>query len=213
MDIYASDEEKGEEIKQWWRDNGRSVLIACVAAGVAIFGGRYWLDYQGSQSLKASQAYQQVSIALINEDSVEAKAVSDTMFTEFSTSPYAVFSAFDMASEAVKNKDNAAAKTYLKWIVSNAKLSAHKDLAQLRLAQVLFLDGEFDDALSLADKESSEAFSSLWSELKGDIYIAQAKPNEARTAYQQSLLTIPQGAPRQQILQIKLDDVAASKNG
>ena len=35
MDIYASDEEKGEDIKRWWRENGLSV-IAGVILGVAI---------------------------------------------------------------------------------------------------------------------------------------------------------------------------------
>jgi len=213
MDIYASDDEKGEEIKQWWRDNGRSVIIACVATALAVFGGRYWVDYKSTQALKASHAYQQVSRALANGDSITAAAASDNLFTDFSTSPYSIFSAFDMASNAVKNNDNAAAQTYLNWVVSNADLSAHKELAQLRLAQVLFLDSKFDEALLLADKASSGAFSSLWSELKGDIYIEQAKPDQARTAYQQALFTIKQGEPRQQILQIKLDDVVASNNG
>ena len=35
MDIYASDEEKSEAIKQWWRENGLAV-----AAGVAAVTGK-----------------------------------------------------------------------------------------------------------------------------------------------------------------------------
>lgn len=30
MDIYASDDEKGEAIKNWWRENGRSVITGVV---------------------------------------------------------------------------------------------------------------------------------------------------------------------------------------
>lgn len=213
MDIYASDDEKGEEIKQWWRDNGRSVVVACVVATLAIFSGRYWLEHQNTQSQKASQVYQQVSYALDNEDYATAELAVESLFAEFSDSPYAVFSSFDMASKSVKNNDNASAQTYLNWVINHAKLSTHKELASLRLAQVLLLENKLDEALSLSKASTSIAFSSLWSELQGDIYIALSKPEQAREAYQNSLSKINQGEPRQQILQIKLDDVAVSKNG
>ena len=43
MDIYASDEEKGEEIKRWWRENGLSVMLGIAFGIAALVGGRYWL--------------------------------------------------------------------------------------------------------------------------------------------------------------------------
>jgi predicted negative regulator of RcsB-dependent stress response len=60
MDIYASDDEKAEAIKQWWRDNGRTVVFAAVIAALAVFAGRYWTVYQKQMSEQAAQTYHQV---------------------------------------------------------------------------------------------------------------------------------------------------------
>ncbi|PCJ31503.1 MAG: hypothetical protein COA90_05960 [Gammaproteobacteria bacterium] len=208
MDIYASDEEKGEEIKQWWRDNGRSVVIACVLGAIVIFGGRYWINYTNVQSEKASQAYQQVTMLLEAENNTAADAITQTLLSEFSATPYAVFTAFEMATLAVQNKDNESAQNYLEWVTLNAKLSAHKELASLRLAQLFLLDAKFEQSLALAEQAKSTAFSSLWAELKGDVYIAQDNVINARESYETALSSLAAGEPRQLILKVKLDDVA-----
>ncbi len=214
MDIYASDDEKGEEIKQWWRDNGRSVVVGSIVAIAILFSGRYWFDHKNAQSVKASVAYQHVVSALSDDQQSDAAKVTEQLFSEYSDSPYAVFSAFEMASQSIRDNDADAAETYLKWVISHAKLSAHKELAKFRLAQVLMIKSEFDRALSLVEEnQPSDAFTSLWAELKGDIYIAQSKPNEAKTAYQLAISKLTQGEPRQQLLQIKLDDLVTSTNG
>jgi len=206
MDIYASDEEKGEEIKQWWRDNGRSVIISCVLGAAVIFSGRFWIDYKNTQSVNAAQAYQQVMILLGEGNAADAEASTQVLFSGYADTPYAVFAAFDMAVQSVN--DSVKAKTYLEWIINNATLTAHKDLAQLRLAQTLFIEQKFEQSLELAKSAQSLAFSSLWAELKGDIYVAQGNVEQARIEYQLALLSLTSGEPRQRVLRLKLDDVA-----
>ena len=213
MDIYASDEEKGEEIKQWWRDNGRSVVVGCILGAAIIFAGRYWITYKNTQSLKASYAYQQVISALSADKKSVAEDTTEKLFKNFASTPYAVFAAFEMASQSVTDKDMTAAQSYLEWVVKNADLSAHKELAKLRLAQVFLMQAKFEQALVLANGADSTTFSSLWDELKGDVLVAQGKPNDARIAYQKAIISLTQSEPRHQILQFKLDDVAESNNG
>ena len=128
--------------------------------------------------------------------------------SEFSSTPYAVFAAFDMAKKAVELNDNETAKTYLQWIIDHAELSGHKALAQLRLSELLLLESKFDLALELVAQPTSVSFTSLFSELQGDILVAQGKDSEARSAYQTAMMTLGQGQPRQSIIQLKLDDVA-----
>ena len=206
MDIYASDEEKGEEIKQWWRDNGRTVIVSCILGVAIIFSGRFWIDYKHTQSINASQIYQQVMMLSREGKESDAEASIQILFSDYAGTPYAVFAAFDMAAQSVD--DSLKAKTYLEWIIDNAALSAHKEIAKLRLAQILFIEQKFEQSLELAKDEQSSAFSSLWAELKGDIYIAQGRASEARVEYQRALLFLTVGEPRQHLLQLKLDDVA-----
>lgn len=208
MDIYASDDEKGEEIKQWWRDNGRAVIIGIVFGAALIFSGRYWLNYQTTLAEQASLSYQQLATLLTEDKKAEADEKIQQLFSEYSATPYAVFAAFDMAKKAVELNDMEAAKTYFQWIIDHAELTGHKELAQLRLSELLLSESKFDLALELVTKPTSVSFTSLFAEVKGDILVAQGKDSEARTAYQTAMMTLGQGQPRQSILQLKLDDVA-----
>jgi len=208
MDIYASDEEKGEEIKQWWRDNGRSVILSCVVGLAVIFSGRYWISHQQTLTSNASLTYQQVAIAIADDKMSLAEDKTQQLFSEFSSTPYAIFAAFEMAAQAVDAKDTASAKSYLEWIIGNSDLSAHTELATLRLAQLLMTEENYEQSLALIEQSESVAFASLFSELRGDVLVAQGNAADARAAYQEALADVSQGEPRQGILQFKLNDVA-----
>ncbi|MDT8370769.1 MAG: tetratricopeptide repeat protein [Gammaproteobacteria bacterium] len=208
MDIYASDDEKGEEIKQWWRDNGLAVAVACVLVIAGIIGGRYWIAHNATQTEMASLRYQAVVNAIAQDDSETAEDTTTQLLSEFTKTPYAVFSAFEMVKYSASNDDLTSSKTYLNWIIEHAKLSGQIDVARMRLAQILLSEKQYQEAIILTQQSDSSAFASLFSELRGDIYVAQDQKQEARVAYQTALSTLAQGEPRQQVLQLKLDDVA-----
>jgi len=208
VDIYASDEEKGEEIKQWWKDNGRSVILGCVFGAAIIFSGRYWFSYQDEQALTASQSYQELVSLLAQDNMPLAETISQKLLADFSSTPYAIFSAFEMAAYAVKSGDSSSAPFFLNWIMEHAGLAAHKELARLRLAKVLVGDAQYEEALSLILDSDSQAYSSLFTELKGDILVAQGNISEARAAYESTRVNLIEGEPRKQLLQIKLNDIA-----
>ena len=213
MDIYASDEEKGEEIKQWWRDNGTSVIVGCLLGVAVLFGGRYWMTYQQTNAENASNAYQKMISHLADDNYTEAENATQQLLSEFANTPYAVFSAFEMAQQSMSKDDLATTKTYLECVMTNAKLAGQAEIARLRLTQLLLNEGQYEQAIDLAEQSQTVAFDSLFSELRGDIYAAQGQAVEARAAYQSALLMLSQGEPRQVLLQLKLDDMAGSQDG
>ncbi len=213
MDIYASDEEKGEEIKQWWRDNGTSVIVGCVLGVAVLFGGRYWMTYQQTNAENASNTYQKMISHLAEDNYTEAENTTQHLISEFANTPYAVFAAFEMAQQSMTNDDLATTKTYLEWVMVNAKLTGQAEIARLRLAQLLLNEGQYQQALELAEQSKTAAFDSLFAELRGDIYAAQGQELQARAAYQSALLKLSQGEPRQVLLQLKLDDMVGSQDG
>ncbi|MDQ7072850.1 MAG: tetratricopeptide repeat protein [Gammaproteobacteria bacterium] len=213
MDIYASDEEKGEDIKRWWRENGQSVIVGFVLGAVVIFGGRYWIDYKQMQAEKASVTYQHVSQAVQQKKVDVAKELTQTLFSDYSKTPYAIFAAFTMAAQAVNDGDSESAKLYLQWISDHASLSGHLELARLRLAKLLVDEQQYQQALALTEQSTSASFSSLFAELRGDIFIAMQNKPDARSAYQVAINNLEAGAPRAAILQVKLDDLAVENDG
>ncbi len=210
MDLYASDEEKGEEIKQWWRDNGTSVVIGIIFAVAVFMGGRYWQASQHTHMTQAASHFQQLSL-LVDENKLdEATREGDLLFSDFSDTPHAVFAAFKLAKQHVTNDNLSAAKNYLQWAIEHAELPSHQIIATLRLAQVLLQQGELTAAHTLIQQTEAGAFSSLFKELEGDVFIAQDKPGDAEQAYRAVLAGLDGNDPRYMIVKLKLDDVNGS---
>jgi predicted negative regulator of RcsB-dependent stress response len=208
VDIYASDEEKGEDIKRWWRENGLSVIVG-LALGIAVLvGGRYWLSQEQMQSASASALYQQTQQFIAAGKTAEAESSVDQLFSTYSTTPYAVFAAFEMAKHTVQNGNTDNAKPYFNWVINHGKLKGQVDIARLRLGQLLLDQGDAGQALVLAKQAETIAFKSLFNELIGDIYIAQDELSEAAKAYRTALSLLEQNEPRSLVLKLKLDDVA-----
>ena len=103
MDIYASDDEKGEAIKNWWRENGRSVVTGVVLGGAIIFGGRYWINFQQAKTEQAAAMYQQVQMNLSDADLTAAEDLTQELMQTHSATPYAAFASLELAAEQVRN--------------------------------------------------------------------------------------------------------------
>lgn len=210
MDIYASDEEKGEEIKRWWRENGISVVVGIILGIAGLVGGRYWLEQNTIMVTKASSLYQEANIYLSEGKTAQAASSVDLLFSDFAGTPYATFAALDMAKASLANEDANAAKIYLEWVISNAKLTGQKDIARLRLGQLQLNEANYDNALATIEQNESTAFESLFDELRGDIFIAKGKLSEAALAYQSAKAALDENEPRGLVLKLKLDDIAGS---
>ncbi|MDT8310771.1 MAG: tetratricopeptide repeat protein, partial [Methylophaga sp.] len=187
MDIYASDEEKSEAIKQWWRENGMAVVTGVALGIIAIFGSRYWFDYQTSQAEQAAGIYQQALVTMREGDLQQAESTVSELKTEFSGTPYAAFAATEMATQLANDGDLDAAMQQLQWVIDNADLAAQQDLARLRLARLTMDADDFDGALKLIEQAQTKGFTSLFAELQGDIYAAQNSAEQAHQAYQRAL--------------------------
>lgn len=210
MDIYASDEEKSEEIKRWWRENGTSVVVGIALGVMAIFGGRYWFSLQDAKSEQAAGIYQQSLMTLSSGDIASAEESVQVLMNDHRRSAYAGFAAMQIAAQFAADQQNAAAREYLQWVYDNARLSAHKELAALRLARLMIDTEEYDAALALLQQSTDTGFASLVAELKGDIYTLQEQRQQARAAYQSAITSLSSNDPRQGLLEMKRDDVAVT---
>ncbi len=208
MDIYASDEEKSEAIKQWWRENGLAVAAGIVLGIIAIFGSRYWFSYQAAQTEQAASIYQQSLVTMSTGELESARITVSELQSDYARTPYATFASIEIATQLASNDDLDAAMQQLQWVIDNAELVAQQDLARLRLARLKMDAGDFDVALQLTEQAATKGFASLFAELQGDIYAAQNNANLAHKAYQNALNILSSNDPRNTLLQMKRDDVA-----
>lgn len=207
---YLTDDERVEELKKWWKENGKSILLG-VALGLSIlYGWRWWVDYKNNQSIQASVIFMQAEQALRENKTEEVQAAADKIMKEFDGTPYAVDTALLLAKQKIENGKLGEAKTQLQWAYDHAKTPEMKQLSRIRLARIMVTLGEDDAALKLITTADAGSFLAAYEELKGDIYHKQGKDDLAREAYlkaRESLGNTVQGNPT---LLLKLDDIAVA---
>ncbi len=208
---YATDEERVEEMKKWWKENGKSVIFGIVLGLSILFGWRWWQDYQLNQSVQASTLYNQLELSIQQKKPEQAEALSQQITTQFEKHAYAIYAALAMAKMKMDAKDVAAAQAHLQWGLDRAKTPELKHLLILRLARVQLSINELDKAYDLLSAAGSTQFASSYEELKGDILVKKGDTKQALLAYQKAALQIPAGTTINPALQYKIDDLSRSQ--
>ena len=210
MDIHQTEEEQVEAIKKWWKENGTSVIIG-VALGIgAIFGVRYWFDYQKTQTQQASALYAAV-LENLAADKMKAEALASEMAKNYASTPYATLTALNLAKLKVDNKDIKAAQTYLQWVLDNSSEEGFQHVASIRLARLYIEEGNIEQAEIAIKGKKSEGFDSQYNELRGDLFMVKGEHVQAVENYRLALTGVQSNSPRYQFLQMKIDDLAVAK--
>lgn len=65
MELYDSEEQQVEAIKDWWKENGKAVIFGAVIGLGGLFGWRYYQDSVVEAREAASESYTSVISTLI----------------------------------------------------------------------------------------------------------------------------------------------------
>ena len=211
MAAYDLDEqEKLGDLKAWWSRYGNYVTGAITVVALLIAANQGWKWYTGKQSAEASTLYFALSDAAAKDDVAKVKDASAQLLEKFAGTGYAPRGALLAAKSAFDAGDLATAKVQLEWVIANSKEDELKGIARLRLAAVLLDQKQYDAALAALDGKTSEAFSGLFLDMKGDIYNLQGKAADAKTAYEAALPKLDSKGSQKQYTQLKLDAVSAA---
>ena len=206
MSDYLSDEEQAERLKQWWDDNGTSLIVGLIVAVVAVVGWRYYSDYTTNQREAASDLF---------EAYLEAKALNqpvDSLLTEldedYSDSSYRTFALLHRAYDEVEEENWDAARAHLVVAVDIAQTDLLRDVARFRLAKIDYQLDRLTDALATLASIGSDGLIAEVAELTGDIHVARGEIDLARSAYQAAVDHATRDSSRphlgMEILELKL---------
>lgn len=213
------EQEQIDELKTWWKMHGNLVTAVVVAVSLAVVGWQGWNWWQRKQSADASVIYSAVQQAVAMKDAKRARDLAGELIDKYSATAYAGMAAMLSAKVQADGGDAKTARAQLAWAAENAKDDALRDLARLRLAGTLLDDKAYDDALKQLAAEPAPAFAPRFAELKGDVFAAQGRKAEAKTAYASALAKLDalakdenakHGAYRE-IVQAKLEATGAGK--
>lgn len=211
MAYDLQEQEQLDELKAWWKDYGRLVLLGVALGAVAVAGFQGWRYYRHTQSLAAAALYEQLEQAERAGDRKKVRDIAGGVVANYASTPYASFAALSAARASFDEGDLTEAKARLTWVVENARREELRDLARLRLAGVLLDEKGYEEALKVLETKPADSMNALYADLRGDILLAQGKHAEARNAYQLALDRTEAGSAYRATVQLKLDSLGEPK--
>jgi predicted negative regulator of RcsB-dependent stress response len=204
MDANLTDEEKLEQLKKWWSENGGSIVTGVVLGLAVLFGTKAWFSYQEKNAQTASNLYTVLMSAVENDDAALVTEKTGMLVSEYSGTPYAALAALALARNLIKADDLPAAQAQLEWVLANSESEIMRDTARLRLARVLIAQENLDGAETLLNQAvGGNAFDPLYTEVRGDVHVARGNISAANQAYKEALVATAAGSPGLHLLELK----------
>jgi len=196
-----SDDEKAEELKAWWKENGMSVIAGVALTVGGMFGYQQWQQHKLDQSEGASRLYAKVS-----KNNTESATALQQLNDEYGSSSYASLAALSAAKTSCEAGKVDECISQLKT-ASESPQDSVSSIAKLRLARTLINTGKLEDAQTLLAAKMPAAYASLVTELTGDVHYAKKEFDKARDAYDRAILS--SDGQNIDILKMKRDDLGS----
>lgn len=215
---HRTEEEQVAALKQWWNDNGNSLIIGVGLALALVFGWKMYQQNIENTKNAASVLYQQLlEVALEPAATEESEAsvsfIANKLKAEYENTEYATFSALFLAKNAISKKDLDGAEAELRWILTNNPESSLVPLVKGRLARVLDRQGKQQDALALLDVKAAGTYAALYLEIKGDIYHRAGETDQAKESYLEAYKAMKEAGVQRPMLTLKMADLGLSEEG
>jgi len=205
---YETEEQQVDAIKQWWKDNGNTLVIGAVIGFAGLWGWRFYNDSVVEGQEAASQAYNAMLVQFEAQgEDADLEQVS-AFIDANSDSNYAVLASLLLAKEAVAKKDFELAKSQLVQLQAQNEYAPLSPLINLRLARVEVELAQFSEALATLALITETGFVAKAEQVKGTVLLKQGDVDGARDAFQRA---IDASAGRiDPVLQLQFDDVASA---
>jgi predicted negative regulator of RcsB-dependent stress response len=150
-----------------------------------------------------------VNAAVRANDAAKAKDAMAQLADKFAGTGYAPRAALLVAAQLFENGDAVGAKAQLEWVIDKSREDELKQIARLRLAEILLDEKQYDQALRVLDAKHDQPFAAIYADARGDVLAAAGRADEARNEYQTALAQLDPQSTYRNFVQLKLDSIPA----
>ncbi len=204
MAYSIEEEQEINQLKDWWKENGKTIIVAFILGVGGMFGWRYWQAHQAEQIAQASAQYDAL-IYSAQQDEQAKKANIEQFVQANSKTAYAVFALLDEAKKATEKQDFAVAEVNLNQALTQSQDEVLTSIVALRLSAVQFQLGQLDNALTTLNQVKGESFNARKALLTGDIQVAKGDKVAAKNSFEQAQQSGSQ--LEQQMAKMKLNNL------
>ncbi|MGX9460548.1 tetratricopeptide repeat protein [Shewanella sp. A14] len=203
MEIYSTEEQQVDAIKQFWKDYGTSIAVGAVVGLGGLYGWNTYSDMKVKAAEDASESFQSIVTQSTNPAALLVQAESFT--SEHDQQGYQALLELMVAKSAVEAGDLAKAEASFTKVIAAQPGSGLGMVAMLRLARIQAEQNNLGMALATLEQVTDKAFASQREELKGDFLVRQGDLDKAKLAYQAAVDN--GGALASPALTMKLDNL------
>jgi predicted negative regulator of RcsB-dependent stress response len=185
--LDLEEQEQLAQLKSWWETYGNLLIMTLVLAAVVFSGWQGWRFWQERQASEASNLFETLGKSLQGNEPKAVRDASGELLEKYPGTLYASMGALSSAKYFFDKGDLKAAKAQLQWVVDKTKSDEFRDIARLRLANVLLDEKAYDEALKVLDAKHGDPFNAQFAALKGDLLFAKGQPADAKAAYKLAL--------------------------
>ena len=203
LGVHVAEDDDAQRLRVWWKKNGMGI-VAGVAIGILGVGGfKGWQAYTENRALSASDVFQEM-LAYDESGAIErASNSAQILIKDYRATPYGDLAYLMIAKLATQKGDLSNAMEALTNVMTKSNDLAMGQLARLRLSQVKLLAGDLERAHELAATDDVGGFESEFSEVLGDVLLAQHKYSDAAEAYDRALQALAPASSSRALLTSK----------
>lgn len=208
MTDYLTEQEQIQQLKNWIKQYGMTILIGIFIAIAITSAFRYW-EYRHQKMLRHASAIFDEMIAMRAQNNTQGTLQQARKLLEhYTKTPYADMAALMLAREAVIKNNFKEALDQLEWVIHHSKQAPIRDIARIRAARILIAEKKPDDALSLLKGIEDNSFKGLANEARGDAWLSKNDTLSAKKAYELALQELPNAEVSRPILEMKVQNLA-----
>ena len=205
MEVYSTENEQVDAIKQFFKNYGLTIVLAAVIGFGGVFGWKYWQSHQTNRLQESAGAFATVSEALA-KPTPENIALAEKFVTE-TNDIYGALASLELAQIAIDANDLVSGERHLPNAVEKVKNDAFADMLNLRLARVQLALDKTDAALVSLEQVKGKAWNGMKNYIRGDVLAKKGDNAGAAAAYRSALTDENAGAIRS-LVELKLNNLS-----
>lgn len=188
MNDLLTDQQQAARVRGWVREYAPAAIVALAVGVGGYFGYSQWQEHQETRAAEASDLFEAFREALESNERDSAAELHQRLLTDYEGSGYADHARLLMARDYVDTTRPSMAAEELQGVIATTGDDDLRQLARLRLARVfLYMDRPEEGLQALEAEGFPQAWEQLTDDMRGDLYRALGRADEARAAYQAAL--------------------------
>ncbi len=208
--LDLQEQEQLDELKAFWGKWGNAITWVVTLALLAFAAYNGWNWYQRDQGLKASAMADELDKAAAGGDHERVGRIFADLKERYPRTAYAAQGGLAAARLQYSKGQTDAAKASLGWVAEQGAEVEVQTIARLRLAGVLLDAKQHDEALKQLDAAKAPTFAALVADRRGDVLLAQGKPDAAKAAYLAAYAAMDERIDYRRLLDAKLTAMGAA---